>query len=116
MADNDTKTINAPDIETLGREMAEQKSDVMDFLINREPEPGKTFSAEGLDDLFITMKVFIAARIKARFDEREPTEAGPHRMSVKVQVGIDGESWDVGPEQRPWYTTLDGEARRKAMN
>ena len=96
-------------------QMVAQDSDEMNFELRREPELGTTFSKDGLDDLTTAINLFIGARLSAHFTGG-PTVPGPSTMSVRVTVGLDGESWQVGPGEQPWYTTVDGERRARSVH
>jgi hypothetical protein len=93
--------------------LVEADGDVMYFELNREPEVGRTFSAEGLDDIFTALQTFVGARITAHWAKRgvATMAVGPHRLRLGVSVGIDGaEPVMVGDEDFPWYVTSDNRA------
>ena len=92
-------------------------SDEMGFEVKRDPTPGQTFSKDAIDDLMKSIHVFIGARIAAHWKETEDdrTKPGPSTMSIRIKVGVDGDSWEVAPDVRPWYSTVDGKRRGESV-
>jgi hypothetical protein len=93
--------------------MSEAKSDEMRFEMTRDPEPGLSFSAEGLRQMGDSIAMFLGARTLAHFKKVPPGEPGPHAMHVKVTVTLDGESWPN--EDDPWFSFHDPAHRAGAL-
>lgn len=108
-------TVDQPEVGDLFQQMTDAGSDVMDFHVHREPDPGKTFSVEAIDDVMTALKLFVGARIHARFqDAADPSAPGPSDMHVEVKITLDDKTFTVPAEVRPWYA-VDGTHRRGAM-
>lgn len=101
--------------EELFHQMMDTASDEMDFVIERVTEPDKTFSAEAVDELLYAMRLFVGARIAARFRDRGPGAPGVSNLRVSVSLTLDGERIIPSPDMRPWYA-LDGFNRRAALD
>ncbi len=107
--------MDKPSVTKMFDDLAGQDSDVMNFELKREPQANTTFSKDGLDDLMFAIQLFLGARLSHHLGKRAPGEPGPHRMSVEIKVGMDGEAWQVVPvEEAPWYATVDGARRGSA--
>ena len=89
-------------------------ADVMDFVMTRKPEVGKTFSADALDEYIQTVQDFIVARIRYHWPKDnegfDPAKPGPSNIKVELKVTIDDESYPPLAVAKPWYV-IDGTNR-----
>jgi len=100
--------------EQLFNAIAEQGDDAMRFEMTRDPEPGVTFSAEGIKDMGENIAIFLGARVKAHWEAAGYDKPGPSSMHVRVEVSLDNEHWDVGDD--PWFTYHDGAHRAGGLD
>ena len=81
------------------------ESDRMVFEIDRDPEPGRTVSADAFDETMMAIRTFVAARLA-----RHVRPEGTRHVGIEVRVEIDGESLIADRVATPWYR-IDGERR-----
>jgi hypothetical protein len=101
------------DLRAMMEDLRRHDSDAMYFELNREPEPGRTFSSDGLAQIARTIGVFLGARVMAHWDKRGDTKVmpGPSRLKIHVIVSIDGaEPVVVDESSFPWFVTSDNRA------
>ena len=91
--------------------MKEQDSDAFTFVIEREPEPGRTISEQAGDQMVAVFRAFLAARLYASLQKRGPDEPGHSRIQMDLRLWIDGQSVTVSDDEHPWYSLVDGEHR-----
>jgi hypothetical protein len=93
-------------------EMMKTESDSMDFVMTREPTPGKTFSEDALVQFCEAVASFARARIHAKW-KRQGDAGLASAMTVSIRVTLDNESVDVPFSERPYYR-VDGMRRVEA--
>jgi hypothetical protein len=104
------------DPEALYREMLKARSDTMDFVVTRKPEPGRTLSIEAVEGLLESMRLWLGSRLARDLDVRLKPDgrvgAGPSEVKVTMKVTIDGRSVEVPDDEYPWYV-IDGSQRTR---
>ena len=90
-------------------------SDEMVFeLENKDPDPDRTFSVEGFDEIGNQVKAFVMARTLAR------RKQGKLAKAVSIHIGVTWDNQQGDDQYFPWYhlndaglTQMDGEHRVK---
>lgn len=92
--------------EALNRMQRPEFGDVMSFEVTRDLEDDKTFSPHALEDLSKNMLMFMAARVKAQWEQ---TGEPPKQLHVDVRMRWSTSS-DLEEGPWPWYKLADIDA------
>ncbi len=96
------------DLTDFMEQMRDQDSDSVTMTITRQPDPGRSISAEAMDQMVTVFRGFVAGRLLKAI-ETHPD--GLSEVTMDLKLTLNGESrLVVGLE--PWWTMVDGEHRR----
>jgi len=108
--------MNAEEAQKMLDDLAHMDSDEMDFMVTREDQtPGRTISAEALDEFRTAIDAFIYGRLMYHWN-RKPggrDAVGPSVIRAEVRLTVDDVHIVPKPDARPWYV-IDGGTRLDA--